>query len=329
MANQSGGTEPRKHHYVPQFYLRNFVDAKGMLLVADRGKKKVFRSKPPGVANERDFNRIEADGLDANAVEKLLSEFEGEIAPHLKNVIATKSLADEKDRAAMVNLMAALSLRNPKRRAELSRAMENGARRLLGSRDRYEQYVANMKKAGKWNGDAAFTLGELEVALAETNLKPAHEALVAAEIDHHDHVADQLWQRKWVVVEAAPDSSGFITTDDPVAICWTDAGQHAGDRPGMTEADSEIIFPLSPRLALRGRFDFEADTFEKAGPETVGAMNTHMINHADKQVYSDTHAFKYAVVEGNALKSGAVLVQDEQFLRKRGGGDKIVALKVK
>ncbi|MCK1447704.1 DUF4238 domain-containing protein [Bradyrhizobium sp. 48] len=130
--------EPRKHHYVPQYYLRNFVGEKDMLLVFDRQTKEPYRSKPHGVAAQRDFNRIEVEGLEVNAVEKLMAEFEGETAPHLTNVIERMSLADEKDRSAIVNLMAAMTIRNPKRRKEMSGAMDRATRHLLGKTERYD-----------------------------------------------------------------------------------------------------------------------------------------------------------------------------------------------
>jgi len=98
VALQAKGAAPRKQHYVPQFYLRKFTGAKDMLLVFDREKKETYRSKPLGVAAQRDFNRIDVEGMDANAVEKVLSEFEGETAPHLDRIIANKSIADQGDR---------------------------------------------------------------------------------------------------------------------------------------------------------------------------------------------------------------------------------------
>jgi hypothetical protein len=154
---------------VPQFYLRGFVGEKGLLFVTDRETKKPYRTKPHGVAGQRDFNRIDVEGMDPNAVEKALAEFEGEVAPHLDRVIAAKSIAEEKDRAAIVNLMAALTLRNPKRRKEIGGVLERGARNFLGSKQNYDRYVSETKKAGTWNEKTSFTHEELHRELAATN----------------------------------------------------------------------------------------------------------------------------------------------------------------
>jgi hypothetical protein len=68
---------------VPQFYLRGFVGEDGMLFVIDRPSKKSFRTPPKNVAAVRDFNRVDVAGMDPNAVEKALADFESKVAPEL------------------------------------------------------------------------------------------------------------------------------------------------------------------------------------------------------------------------------------------------------
>jgi hypothetical protein len=70
--------QPRKHHYVPQFYLAGFTDdgtLGGSLHVTDRTRRKVWPSNPKNAAHQRDFHKIE--GTDPMIVEKLLGQCEG------------------------------------------------------------------------------------------------------------------------------------------------------------------------------------------------------------------------------------------------------------
>jgi hypothetical protein len=309
VAKEAKGTEPRKHHYVPQYYLRNFVGKKEMLIVFDRQTKEPYRSKPHGVAAQRDFNRIEIEDMDANAVEKLMSEFEGETAPHLNNVIEKKSIADQKDRAAMVNLMAAMTMRNPKRRKEMGGVIDRATRYLLGKKERYDEYTAEMKRAGK---QPEFSLEELRSELEGIDFTPSKEGVMAAEIDQHDHVTELLWSKKWQLVIASDDSGGFVTTDDPVTIRWTDGQEHE-ERPGMAEEHSEIIFALSTKLALRGRSEGE-ENLVNADAFAVAEINSHLINNSARQVFAYDHSFKFARGEPAELRSGSTLNQDEHFL---------------
>jgi hypothetical protein len=99
---------PRKHHFVPQFYLRGFVGKEDQLFVIDRPSRRTFRTAPKNVAAERDFNRIDVAGMDPNAIEKALAEFEGKVAPALERVKTAKSLDNKKDRDAVMNLICTL-----------------------------------------------------------------------------------------------------------------------------------------------------------------------------------------------------------------------------
>jgi hypothetical protein len=76
-------SEPKLHHYVPQFYLRRFTDASGHLWLWDRDQDRVFRAQPNGVAAENNFywhEELAALGHDPLVMEKQFSHLEGEVA---------------------------------------------------------------------------------------------------------------------------------------------------------------------------------------------------------------------------------------------------------
>lgn len=61
----------RKHHYVPQCYLKLFsVSHKKIpqITVFDRERKKVYKAGIDNVAAQRDFNAIDVEGMDADAL---------------------------------------------------------------------------------------------------------------------------------------------------------------------------------------------------------------------------------------------------------------------
>jgi hypothetical protein len=76
-------TEPKRHHYVPQFYLKRFADARGRLWVWDKLKNVIFQSNPKNVAAENNFYWMQelADaGHDPNTLEKQLSGLEANVS---------------------------------------------------------------------------------------------------------------------------------------------------------------------------------------------------------------------------------------------------------
>ena len=75
-------------HYVPQSYLRGFVNERKHLYVVDRPRAKFFRVPTNKVGGELYFNLVAINGINTFAVEEALSKLEGKVAPVLAKVIA-------------------------------------------------------------------------------------------------------------------------------------------------------------------------------------------------------------------------------------------------
>ena len=64
---------PRKHHYVPQFFLAGFTPSgrrKDFLWVTDKKKLEQRKARPLKVALKRDFYGVEGEGVDPQQVEQ-------------------------------------------------------------------------------------------------------------------------------------------------------------------------------------------------------------------------------------------------------------------
>lgn len=82
--------EPIKHHYIPQFILRNFCDEHGKLNYCDLHTGRESKEVPQDVFMERNLYRFEDDGDESPVqIEKDLAKFESEIAKLLKNKFLT------------------------------------------------------------------------------------------------------------------------------------------------------------------------------------------------------------------------------------------------
>jgi hypothetical protein len=115
-------SETRNHHYVPQGYLRAFasgVGGKAQFWVADNVKRKAFVASVRNVAAKRDFNRIETDGGDPNALESGLAKFEAEAVSALRRTIEAVAFVSDDDRLAILNLVGLMAIRNPRFRRRM------------------------------------------------------------------------------------------------------------------------------------------------------------------------------------------------------------------
>jgi Protein of unknown function (DUF4238) len=63
-------------------------------------------------------------------------------------------------------------------------------------------------------------------------------------------------------------------------------------RPGFALAGTEVIFPLSTNIALRGTFEGEENVV-KSDMATVAQMNSLIISNAENRVYAHDHTFKF------------------------------------
>jgi Protein of unknown function (DUF4238) len=316
----------RKHHYVPQCYLKLFsVSHKKIpqLTVFDRERKKMFKAGIDNVAAQRDFNAIDVEGMDADAFEKSMSAFEGELAEALQRIVSTRSLANQEDRAYLLNLVGLTAMRNPRLRETMRAGHEQAARmmmdQVLATKERYEHQMRKIKEAGRLpeknkvsyeEMKRFFEGGQYEVTLDNT-------FQVGQEMRVFDKILPLIFQRGWILLRAPEHSAGFITSDHPFCLFWSDPKQRGGFYPpGLGLRGTEITFTISPRLALVGAFEFKNDEVD-VSEDSVAGINGGVIALAEAQVYARDQNFHYAMQPDEPLQKASKLITDKRFLRPK------------
>ena len=84
--------------------------------VIDGIEKRVFVANTQNVAAERDFNRLELDGVAPDRLEVGFNAFETEVAAAIDRTCKQKTFTDAGDRALILNLIGLMALRNPRQR---------------------------------------------------------------------------------------------------------------------------------------------------------------------------------------------------------------------
>jgi Protein of unknown function (DUF4238) len=314
----------RRHHYVPKCYLesfsvRNDKKNKSELYVFDAVGRKSFQTAPDNVALQKDLNTIDLEGHAPDAFELAMASVESEIGPALTRIVAARSLANEEDRTLLLNLIGLLHIRNPRLRERFRDFRERVAKMILSvalsSRQMWESQV---KKAQ----DAGFIQREVDTDYAKLKeiYKPADykvevpvEEHILTEMNTFDQILPLLFERKWVLLKAHQDSAGFITSDHPVCLTWSEPDPRRGRRPpGLNLMGTEILFPISPILAVVGAFELENGEFD-FNEEEVASSNGTIILHARRQVYARTMDFTYQIDQNQPPRDASRLLQDEQF----------------
>jgi hypothetical protein len=314
----------RRHHFVPQFYLKGFTverKKKRQITVFDAKERKVFTTAIDNVAHDRDFNRVEIDGLAPDAFENALAGFETEISAALNQIITTQSIAAEADRIALINLICALALRNPRLRETIREFHERVAKKMLSvmlaTPERWAAQVKKTREAGYLQDVpqvAELSYEQMKKFAREANftISLAREHHIKLELETFNKMLPILLERKWLLLRAPHDSGGFITSDHPVVLTWSDPAMRSGRAPGFGLTGTEVFFPVSTRLAVVGAFELQPATID-IHPNAVASLNGAQVAYAQRQVYARDSNFTY-VLESNELpRKASKLIGDKRF----------------
>ncbi|MFA5939742.1 MAG: DUF4238 domain-containing protein [Sinimarinibacterium sp.] len=148
-------TAPRIHHYIPQAYMRGFGwkrKKNWYVYAADLNARKYIQTNTKNICAERDFLRVDFDGVPPDLLEKDIGKFETQARAAILSVEANKKF-DGDDRLAILNLMALLAVRSPQMRENMrdfqERVLKMSMRISLATKERWEAQMQRMKAEGK------------------------------------------------------------------------------------------------------------------------------------------------------------------------------------
>lgn len=273
--------QPRKHHYVPQFYLAGFTenDSKdGQLFVLDREQRKTWTRTPKGTAHKRDFHAVEATpGGDPMVVEKALSHVEGQWSAALASVIDQKALPEGDSFGDLMMFVAFMAVRVPRIRETITDFIDDVRQSQEFAREWAEQ-----------QGHRVQEVNEHEFEVFDKTWHVQQMVQMAAPL------APLLSLRKWclwIADETAPD---LICSDSPVAPTWA-VPMRGPMSPAFGTPNTIVSVPLNRRIALVSMIEEElpAMNLDRDG---VAAVNSMTAMYA-KQLYSSGPDFVWTMAD--------------------------------
>lgn len=311
----------RNHHYIPQIYLRGFLDSslqKEQLHVIDRIERRHFISNPRNIGSQRDFNRVDIPGMPIDEAETgIFSPIDGRTGEVLKYITDNAALPIEEDMFALLCFVALLFNHNPQHRSNLVKTeteiLKRALRLLVANREKYESQMQTV--FGEGNGRITYEATKQFVEEEDFEIKYRHGHHLKYELGViSDVIVPLLFQRKWALLIAGVGVSDFVCSDRPVALITIGNPPQNRDHPyyiggpGLAQTNTELSTPLNRNMALIGTL--EGDSYVTTVDDRIVAeINTRTIHFAARQIYCSNLKFKFS--ENGELKSGRDLVDSD------------------
>jgi hypothetical protein len=290
----------RLHHYIPQWYLSGFTDtgtAEGYITVHDIVEDRDFRTRPRGVGGERDFNRVEVEGLSPDVLEQAWSDFETPASQAVSRIVDAGNLDNRDDLTYLLNLVALLAVRNPRFRNQMNQFLDRIARvmgqQIVASEERFNSLMVQARADGvDIPEDISYVQIRDFIDRNEYDIIIPREQNIQQELGVVGTVIDLLHRRNWSLFTPANSESHFVSCDHPVVLSWRDPNMRGPIGYGLT--NTEVTFPINKKYLIVGVYEEDLDSFQEVGDEIVAFANTQRRNNALRHVYSSSESYLFA-----------------------------------
>jgi hypothetical protein len=275
-------SQPRKHHYVPKFYLAGFTDnqiADGDLHIVDTSRLKTWVAKPKEAAHQRDFHEVEiGPETDPMAVEKILGQCEGKWSTVLRNVLEKLSLPNDDTFGDLMMFVAFMAVRVPRIRETISNFLDEVRRKEEFARKWLEQQGHQVESATENDFDKFDQTWHVR-------------QMIRMAIKLGPWLSLRQWNL-WIAEDQAPD---LICSDSPVVPIWAIpiSGPYS---PGFGTPNTVVSMPLSRRVAMVSMLEVNV------GPRTLGRNEVAQLNSTTgmyaRQLYCPASDFVWLKRDG-------------------------------
>lgn len=272
------GSEPKLHHYVPQFHLRRFANDTGHLWAWNKHTDAVFPISPGGIAAEKHFYKmadLAEQGHDPLTMEKQFSEIEGDTSPITDQWLGwlREGKTGDKIDIPIVN------------REIVSQYIALQFLRTADARDILSALIEKPEGAPRPSADEQ---------------RRAHTSLLW-DLGLVKSLSDQIRKSIWIFGRNKT-STPFLTSDNPVIFKTSDNKMWL--KVGVVSPDTYVTFPLAPDIVMYcyqrrgpyGKLGKFNDTLSpvKFTKRLVESDNSGQVFKATRFVISPTDDFTFA-----------------------------------
>lgn len=295
----------KRHHAVPQFVLRRFADANGLLWLHDLQRLIAVQVQPRDALVE---THLYAPGVGENPTDDALERFladhvEGPAATPLDKLAMGDSLTDE-DRYRVALLIAFQEIRIPRMRETVGGFVGEIGERIMRVAADHPEYMRRVfKEMGKEVAEADLEKMIEGIKGGGIKVEATKVAWLQSTSNAHE-IAKMLYRMPWMVAEAPPGFE-FFTSDAPIAKVLTNPAVPRRYAGGWISPSAESTFALDTTRCLVIRPDGKEGRV--TGPkEWCEDVNSRLVGQARRFVVSRVRAPEVEIFARQRTGSGDV-----------------------
>lgn len=264
---------PRKHHFIPACYLKQWAGADGRVCEYKRvlpNKIVAHRRHPNATGYETNLYRLEGlpEALAQSVETELMKPIDTDADSRLQKIFKYNSRPwNERERSAITRFILSLRYRHPDGMREITAHMRDlHVAGMDALRDQYEQWRQPQHPP---------TLAEY-VALQWPEREAQARMRMLWDIIHNENATRTINNMHWTRVSLQHSGVPLLTSDRPLDMPF-----------GLARADAYIALPVSPHvLFVAGHNDVWAKVCAAKPPEEVVEMvNQAVVAQARKTVW--------------------------------------------
>ena len=314
---QRKGKDPRKHHYVPVFYQRNFANEAGLLWVYDRRRGTFKELHPSVICFEKDLYALKPENKprDMQVESKVLWMIDTLGARGIRDFQLGKANSEAEKEIALFMAFQYGRVPTISRdvRATYAKAIEELSRVTFANVDRAK---AVMEKYARETGEPMTVTPESMVEAVQGK----HLKITATEVTFLTNMMEQatnlsklLTRLGWEVLTAS-EETGFIICDCPVVVVPPKGSKEVG----FLVPGSAKYMPISRHLCLRLGEPGSFRRHRKIDKDAVRIVNFNIAANSERFIMGPSRA----QLENIVARSGSNQMESTpRFILETVGSD--------
>ncbi|WP_375210908.1 DUF4238 domain-containing protein [Hyphococcus sp.] len=280
----------KRHHFVPQFYLRNFAahNPEEEIWTYDMERGTARGSTIENTAYEKYLYSVTSDdGVRQDDLENVIAAIEDKAAPVFEKVILAEKITGQ-ERANFSSFIAIMYVRTDAFRQQYAEAMMGMHQITMHATAAHDGAFKSFserfqKDKGKMTEAEIEEMREAMLNLDGFTISIDKEWTLRS-LTMHDSLAPIFFDMHWSVLEAEKPRY-FIASDNPVIFDVPAAYRHPIYGGGLSHKKVELTFPLSPSKCLLATWDKSLPQFSEIPREAVKHMNRMRATYARRFLF--------------------------------------------